>query len=157
MPDVIDIGRKNQAGNSIGIIQLPNITQFGVGGGGGGGSGLCNIITGTDTFSVGFRGPAGAFGASDNVNPDPPNVGGIALLQISQFNSLIWQVRFQPAVVAQGSFTSITITGLVGVVLLEAAATYTANSFGSSRWSFPATADSWNGIGVGQAVTATFA
>ena len=157
MPNVIDIGVKNVVTPSIGVIALPNIQQIAVGGGGGGGNPLCNILIGTDTFSEGFRGAPGAFGSSDNVNPTPPGVGGTALLQISQFNSLIWQVRFQPAVIAQNAFTSITITGLAGVVLLSAAATYTANSFGSSLWSFPATADSWNGLSAGTAVTATFA
>lgn len=155
MPDVINIGRKNQAGNSIGIIQLPNITQFGAVAAGG--TGLCNIVTGTDTFGVGFRGNPGAYGSSDNVDPTPPGVGGTALLQISQFNGLNWQIRFQPAVIAQAAWTSVTLVGSGSITLFSAAAAYTPNSFGSSLWSFAATADVWNGLGVGQNVTATFA
>jgi len=160
MPNVINIGVKNVVAPSrLGVVQLPD-KSLGLdgGGGGGGATGLCNIFTFTDGFSVGFRGPPPInTSTSDNVNPTPPGVGGVALLQISQFNSLIWQVRFQPAVIAQNAWTSVTCVGTGSVTLFSAAATYTANSFGSSLWSFGVTADIWNSLGAGANVTATFA
>ena len=122
-------------------------------------AGLCNIVTGPEPFTsnFGFANFPPFYGSSDNLNPDPPSAGVDALAGIVQQQTLGWVIRFN-SVVAQDAWTSCTMTGLETVVLLSAVVViYIPDISGQSIWIFAPTNDSWNGLGSGQNVTATFA
>ena len=83
MPDVINIGRKNRAPGSIGIIQLPNIQQIAAVAAVP--SGVVTVTLGTDTFGVGFF--TGIYGSVDTQAPNPPVGPSIATWRAS---SICW-------------------------------------------------------------------
>lgn len=118
-----------------------------------------NIEIGTDTFGYGWRGNPGMYATTtnDNTNPSPPDVGADSFLQLSQFSSGLWEIRFTPAIVPQNAWTSINIItpSLSDVSFTSAACAYVADSFGSSRWRFT-TAIRWHNLANGTPVSCTF-
>ena len=117
--------------------------------------GLCNIVTG-GIGTVGFS-VTPILGSSDNVDPIPPDASPLEMIRLVQKGDFTWDLRFD-STVGEFAWTSLTLTGLNTVVLLSADNDgYTANSFGQTLWSFPASADCWTGLGPDANVTATFA
>jgi len=125
--------------------------------------GSMNVTIGNDTFTWGFN--VGVFGASDNLVPEPPIGVSIAtsLAAIQQAGaSDIWDVTFEPISVPQTDWTTLTVTGPGGPFVFTAALAdiYEAN-IGNNRcrWRFttgPNVTPSWNTLGDGTIVTATF-
>lgn len=162
-------GRPNLlTGANSDIQRLAGSLRLGGGGAGGGGGpsgfGVCTI--GESGFQRGYfennaDPPVPLFGAITNNNPVPP-VGSLRLRAITQstFGSAnnTWQIRITPAIFVQSDWTSCAISGLNGgITLLSANATFTANSFGASLWSFAATIDVWTGLSAGSEQTYEFA
>jgi len=171
---MVDISNPQIAGlsgnwltGSIGGGPFP--IRAGSGGGGGGGTGLMNITIGNNAgLFVGYS--KGFFGATDNEKPNPPIPPAAAICivnRITQNLGLGWTINMDCGVVppsgpAQNVWTSLTLTGGAGpIVLFSASATYAlqpaAPNDTGAEWSFGATADVWFSLGDGTMVTATFA
>lgn len=164
-------GVPNLVTPSAGIIRLPDLGDRGGsgGGGGGGGGGLMNITIGNNAgLFVGYS--KGLFGATDIEDPTPPIPPANAICivnRITQNLGLGWTISMvcgvtPPSGPAQNVWTSLTLTGGAGpIVLLSSAATYalvpaSPNDTGAS-WDFGATADVWFSLADSTMVTATFA
>ena len=166
------IARPNEAPNSVGIVALPDQSSREFGGGGAvipPSSGVMNITIGNNVISRGYS--RSLFGATDTDKPTPPippAAPAVIVNSIVQLIGLDWSLVLLDTTAipgtgpAQNVFTTVTITGGAGpIVLTSASATYAlipAAPFDTgASWTWPATVDVWFSLGDGTMVTATFA
>ena len=167
-PNIAGLSGSYLNGGIAGGAIIRPVRGGGVAAGGGGGA-VMNITIGNNAgLFVGYS--KGLFGATDNEKPNPPIPPAAAdciVNRITQNVGLGWTITMlcnpvPPSGPAQNVWTSLTLTGGAGpIVLLSASASYalvpaSPNDTGAS-WDFGATADVWFSLPDLTLVTATFA